>query len=290
MSSLRVTAAITPTKSRKRSAAAAAVVTPPKGKKTKAAAPTPSTPVDEGKWRQAMRASGAPPPARAPPPRPRAAPSRAPPPRSIFRKFMPGLGHDGVGLYGTLTNATMRRMIEKVECEDRTHVDVGAADGKVLLGAMALGARHAYGLEISGPALADKFHAMRDKLAVGHPMAGEARLATSTDICDLRGPSVEAWLSEVFGAADDGSKITVSAVWHGFDPPAKETLLAAVAASTRVTRFSLIGPAKRDYGKPEAVLDFVKARGAKVELVGDDCANLSGSGESQRVMTFEILR
>jgi len=263
MSSLRVTAAITPTKSRKRSAAAAAVVTPPKGKKTKAAAPTPSTPVDEGKWRQAM---------------------------SIFRKFMPGLGHDGVGLYGTLTNATMRRMIEKVECEDRTHVDVGAADGKVLLGAMALGARHAYGLEISGPALADKFHAMRDKLAVGHPMAGEARLATSTDICDLRGPSVEAWLSEVFGAADDGSKITVSAVWHGFDPPAKETLLAAVAASTRVTRFSLIGPAKRDYGKPEAVLDFVKARGAKVELVGDDCANLSGSGESQRVMTFEILR
>ena len=44
---------------------------------------------------------------------------------------MPGLGHDGVGLYGTLTNTTMRRMIERVECEDRTHVDVGAADGKV---------------------------------------------------------------------------------------------------------------------------------------------------------------
>lgn len=182
---------------------------------------------------------------------------------------------------------------------------------------MALGARNAYGLEISGPALADKFHAMRDKLArpaapekplarpprratrktpadapqaVHFPMTGDARLATSTDITELRGPSVDDWLSEVFGVADDGSKITVSAVWHGFDPPAKEALLTACAASARVSRFSLIGPSKRDYGKPEAVLDFLALHGAKADLVGDDNANLSGSGENQRVMTFELLR
>jgi hypothetical protein len=258
--SLKVTAPITPSKPSRKRASDAAIVTPHGSKKTKGAA---ETPVDEKKWKQAM---------------------------SIFRKFMPGLGHDGVGLYGTLTNATMRRMIERLECEDHTHVDVGAADGKVLLGAMALGARNAYGLEISGPALADKFHAMRDKLAVHFPMSGDARLATSTDITELRGPSVDDWLSEVFGVADDGSKITVSAVWHGFDPPAKEALLAACAASPRVSRFSLIGPSKRDYGKPEAVLDFLALHGAKADLVGDDNANLSGSGENQRVMTFELLR
>ena len=54
-------------------------------------------------------------------------------------------------------------------------------------------------------------------------------------------------------------------------------------------RFSLIGPAARDFGKPERVLEFVESCGASAELVGDFTAHLSGSGENQRVMTFQRL-
>ena len=136
--------------------------------------------------------------------------------RSIFQKFQPGLGHDGTGLYGTLTAGTMRTMIERCEVVGRTHVDVGAADGKVLLGALSLGAAHVYGIEISGDGLQTKFEGMRDVLAQSHSMgASSARLACSIDICDLRGATVEAWLNEVFNESDD-TEITVSAVWHGY--------------------------------------------------------------------------
>ena len=136
--------------------------------------------------------------------------------RSIFQRFQPGLGHDGTGLYGTLTAGTMRTMIERCEVVGRTHVDVGAADGKVLLGALSLGAAHVYGVEISGDGLQTKFEGMRDVLAQSHAMgASAARLACSIDICDLRGATVEAWLNEVFNESDD-TEITVSAVWHGY--------------------------------------------------------------------------
>jgi len=206
---------------------------------------------------------------------------------SIFQKFQPGLGHDGTGLYGTLTAGTMRTMIERCEVVGRTHVDVGAADGKVLLGALSLGAAHVYGVEISGDGLQTKFEGMRDVLASHHGMgASAARLACNIDICDLRGATVEAWLNEVFNESDD-TEITVSAVWHGFNTEAKETLLSACARSQRVTRFSLIGPAKRDYGNPEAVIDWVGQQGGACKLVGDDKGHLSGSGENQRIMTFE---
>ena len=72
-----------------------------------------------------------------------------------------------------------------------------------------------------------------------------------------------------------------------FNTEAKETLLSACARSQRVTRFSLIGPAKRDYGNPEAVIDWVGQCGGACKLVGDDKGHLSGSGENQRIMTFE---
>merc|ERR1711939_626404 len=190
---------------------------------------------------------------------------------SIFQKFQPGLGHDGTGLYGTLTAGTMRTMIERCEVVGRTHVDVGAADGKVLLGALSLGAAHVYGIEISGDGLQTKFEGMRDVLAQSHSMgASSARLACSIDICDLRGATVEAWLNEVFNESDD-----------------TEITLSACARSQRVTRFSLIGPAKRDYGNPEAVIDWVGQQGGACKLVGDDKGHLSGSGENQRIMTFE---
>ena len=63
--------------------------------------------------------------------------------------------------------------------------------------------------------------------------------------------------------------------------------MSACARSQRVTRFSLIGPAKRDYGNPEAVIDWVGQCGGACKLVGDDKGHLSGSGENQRIMTFE---
>ena len=109
----------------------------------------------------------------------------------------------------------MRTMIERCEVVGRTHVDVGAADGKVLLGALSLGAAHVYGVEISGDGLQTKFEGMRDVLAQSHAMgASAARLACSIDICDLEElPS--AWLNEVFNESDD-TEITVSAVWHGY--------------------------------------------------------------------------
>ena len=95
-------------------------------------------------------------------------------------------------------------------------IDLGAADGKVLLGALSLGAAHVYGVEISGDGLQTKFEGMRDVLAQSHSMgASSARLACSIDICDLRGGTVEAWLNEVFNESDD-TEITVSAVWHGY--------------------------------------------------------------------------
>ena len=74
---------------------------------------------------------------------------------------------------------------------------------------------------------------------------------------------------------------------YRFNTEAKETLLSACARSQRVTRFSLIGPAKRDYGNPEAVIDWVGQQGGACKLVGDDKGHLSGSGENQRIMTFE---
>ena len=71
----------------------------------------------------------------------------------------------------------------------------------------------------------------------------------------------------MFQPEDTSSEITVSAVWHGFNPEAKRCLLSAIARSSRVSRFSLIGPAARDYGKPEAVIDFVKGNcGTTLEL------------------------
>ena len=113
----------------------------------------------------------------------------------------------------------MRTMIERCEVVGRTHVDVGAADGKVLLGALSLGAAHVYGVEISGDGLQTKFEGLRDVLAQSHSMgASSARLACSIDICDLRGATVEAWLNEVFNESDD-TEITVSAVWHGYVCP-----------------------------------------------------------------------
>jgi len=190
--------------------------TPVKTSSKKKAAETPQTKPKEkrsgpyeARWKKAMRVARR-------PSRHRRAVVTLTQRRSIFQRFQPGLGHDGTGLYGTLTAGTMRTMIERCEVVGRTHVDVGAADGKVLLGALSLGAAHVYGVEISGDGLQTKFEGMRDVLAQSHAMgASSARLACSIDICDLRGATVEAWLNEVFNESDD-TEITVSAVWHGY--------------------------------------------------------------------------
>ena len=188
-----------------------------------------------------------------------------------------------------------------------SQVDVGAADGKVMLGALALGAARSYGLEVSGPALRDKFEAMllslRSRPAV---QVGVGELLCNTDITELDG-NVERWLADCFAsfnavagnvaAAPAQPKrrrdIAVSAVWHGFNVEAKEALLAALADSQRVSTFTLVGPTKKDYGTSAKVLDFVQSRRTdglvNVAFLHDDTVKLAGGGESYHALTFEIL-
>jgi len=248
----------TPTMSRKRPQEAVAVVTPDTDlvtrKKTKAA---------KTDWRFAM---------------------------SIFSKFQPGLGHDGVGLYGTLTPASALKVLERLDLKEKTHLDVGAADGKMMLGALALGASKSFGIEIAGDCLEAKFDAMKRKLeAKVGPL--EAKLACNTDVCLLEDVDVSEWLRHLF--QDDSSDIVVTAVWHGFTIESKQTLLRAIASAyPRVTRFSLIGPMRKDYGDPDDVIDFLTndcgIDDNRVILAHHDHCTLAG-GEAHRALTFHLL-
>uniref|UniRef100_A0A7S3NEV1 DOT1 domain-containing protein n=1 Tax=Aureoumbra lagunensis TaxID=44058 RepID=A0A7S3NEV1_9STRA len=145
---------------------------------------------------------------------------------SIFTKFEPGLGHDGVGLYGTPTPASARKVLERLSVSGCTHIDIGAADGKMMLGAMALGAERSFGIELAGNCLVTKFNAMKAKLAnaIGrHDL--DTTLACDTDIINLSPEGVHQWIAHVFGR-DPGNNIVLSAVWHGFTIDAKKSFAA----------------------------------------------------------------
>ena len=211
---------------------------------------------------------------------------------SIFTKFQPGLGHDGVGLYGTLTPASAQRVLQRLDLDGKIHIDIGAADGKMMLGALALGAKRSYGIEIAGDCLVAKFDAMKRQLAAKIDRPLEAVLACNTDICDLPEENVVQWLDHVFQCQEDDD-IVVTAVWHGFTIDSKQTLLRAIAkAYPRVTRFSLIGPMRKDFGYPDDVLDFLRSDcgipADNVLLAHHDHCNLAG-GEAQRALTFHLL-
>lgn len=206
---------------------------------------------------------------------------------SVFAKYSPGLGHDGRGLYGSLTNESLRRMLERHAFGPvTTHLDVGAGDGKVMLGAVALGAAHSFGVEIAGSALSNKFEAMRTVLAstIG---AVNAELRCEIDVADLdetRG--IEGWLGNVF-EHNVATEVCVTAVWHGFTVESKECVLRALAHSRRVSTFSLVGPVRKDYGNAKDVLEFFSRFAKPTNLLYDDKATLAG-GESYRALTFKF--
>lgn len=204
---------------------------------------------------------------------------------SVFAKFEPGLGHDGVGLYGTLTDASVRVVLERAKVRGRTHFDVGAGDGKVMLGALAAGAARSFGVEIAGDALETKFRAMKAKLEAACDETFDGDLKCGVDITDFDAP-VERWLVDCFNVVD-ADDIVVTAVWHGFNVEAKESLLAALAMSSSVTAFTLVGPVRKDYGTAAAVRAFFLRFGTHVSLVHDDRATLAG-GESYRALTFHM--
>mmetsp|Transcript_9777 Transcript_9777/g.29638 ORF Transcript_9777/g.29638 Transcript_9777/m.29638 type:complete len:269 (-) Transcript_9777:378-1184(-) len=212
---------------------------------------------------------------------------------SIFRSGMPGLGHNGLGLYGTLTKGSALKVLDRLDLEGKTHVDVGAADGRMLLGALALGAARSYGIEIAGDCLAVKFDGMKKKLEAKLKRPLSATLKCDTDICHLpQQAGVAGWLTHLFDD-DAESDVVLTAIWHGFTIDSKETLLRAVAAAyPRVSRFSLIGPMQKDFGKPEDVLDFLRTdchlHASKVVLAHHDEVTLSG-GEAHRALTFHLL-
>lgn len=206
---------------------------------------------------------------------------------SVFAKYSPGLGHDGRGLYGSLTNESLRRMLERHAFDPvTTHLDIGAGDGKVMLGALALGVAHSFGVEIAGSALSNKFEAMRSVLAskIG---AINAELRCEIDVADLdetRG--IEGWLGDVF-AHNSTAELCVTAVWHGFTVESKECVLKALAHSRRVSTFSLVGPVRKDYGNAKDVLEFFSRFDKPTNLLYDDKATLAG-GESYRALTFKF--
>ena len=163
---------------------------------------------------------------------------------SIFKKFSPGLGHDGDGLYGTLTNSSLRNLVENLGVEGKTLIDIGAADGKVMLAALALGAKSVYGVELAGSSLETKFDAMVRKLRDGFLRQDQkAALKCNTDIVKLKLGSISEILRHQFPSmhrVTPGRNVLVSAVWHGFNVEAKEALLTILSRSQHVKRFSLV--------------------------------------------------
>eukprot|EP00945_MAST-04E_sp_MAST-4E-sp1_P008966 g8966.t1 len=213
----------------------------------------------------------------------------------IFKKFSPGLGHDGDGLYGTLTNNSLRCLVENLGVEGKTLIDIGAADGKVMLAGLALGAKSVYGVELAGSSLEVKFDAMVRKLREGYLRpAQKAALKCNTDIVKLKLGTISEILLHQFPSMHritPGRNVVVSAVWHGFNIEAKEALLTILSRSQHVARFTLVGPVKKDYGVSEDVLAFVKQSNPKcrIKKISNESATLSGGGEKYRALTFELL-
>ena len=189
----------------------------------------------------------------------------------------------------------MRNLVENLGVEGKTLIDIGAADGKVMLAALALGAKSVYGVELAGSSLETKFDAMVRKLRDGFLRQDQkAALKCNTDIVKLKLGSISEILRHQFPSmhrVTPGRNVLVSAVWHGFNVEAKEALLTILSRSQHVKRFSLVGPVKKDYGKSEDVLAFVRKANPKcrIKSISNESATLSGGGEKYRALTFELF-
>jgi hypothetical protein len=218
---------------------------------------------------------------------------------TVYRRFSPGLGHDGDGLYGALTNNSLKHLMEKLNVNGTRIVDIGAADGKVLLAGLASGAVSAHGVEVAGDALEDKFDNMitvlqRDGVLL---TSQTARLKCKVNVAQLPtecGNNMEGMLShyfpEEFNISDSNSdsELIIIAVWHGFNVEAKQALLRCLCKSKTVSRFVVVGPQNFPYGKSDEILEFMKDEKCiwKPKAVDKLVVKLSGGGETYRANIF----
>lgn len=217
-----------------------------------------------------------------------------------YRRFVPGLGHDGCGLFGTLTDESLRRLMSSLLVHDGHVIDIGAADGKMLLSALTLGAKSAHGVEIAGGCLELKYSAVINALWRLNPPAIESHQVTglrcSIDICESNQHTIEAFLavafphSAQFAAAGATPDLIVISHWHGFTISAKQELMKHVARSTRVVQFCVIGPLRQPYGSADEIVSYLRDYGwARAQRApGDDLiVALSGSGEKYHAIIIE---
>ncbi len=227
---------------------------------------------------------------------------------SLYRKYQPGLGHDGDGLYGALTDNSLTALFAALPCAGRRVCDIGAADGKVLLAALAHGARAAHGVEVAGDALVGKFDSMVAKLREKHVIhSGQtAGLKCNVNVAQLpldQNGSVEAMLagcfpeefSDLVGARAKQTcprELLVTAVWHGFNVEAKQALLRLLAKSQSVERFVVVGPQSFPYGRPDEILAFLEDDAGctwSPKVTSDIVVKLSGGGESYHAITVSSM-
>ena len=215
---------------------------------------------------------------------------------TIFKKYCPGLGHDGDGLYGTLTNNSLHDIMTEIQPKGKTLVDIGAADGKVLLAGLAFQANFTLGIELAGDALEIKFNAMingiKKKTNSVFPTSEQvASLKCCTDITSFNSGNISELLITCFPRSfrmKPGKHIVICAVWHGFTITAKQSLLKRLAKSHFVKSFTLVGPQLKDYGKPDEVLEYMKKQNPRctVYKVSSLPVKLSGGGEQYQAITF----
>jgi hypothetical protein len=224
---------------------------------------------------------------------------------STYRRYSPGLGHDGDGLYGALTNNSLKHLMEELNVAGTRVVDIGAADGKVLLAALACGAVSAHGVEVAGDALENKFDSMINELRKDSVLSTSqtARLRCKVNVAKLPdgcGNNVEGMLSHYFpNEFTDGNgngneeehenensnaELVVVAVWHGFNVEAKQALLNSLCKSGLVNRFVVVGPQNFPYGRSDEILEYMKDQKCKwkPKSLQDLVVKLSGGGETYR--------
>lgn len=228
---------------------------------------------------------------------------------STYRRYKPGLGHDGNGLYGALTSRSLSTIFGSLNVKGRRVIDVGAADGKVLLAALAHGANSAHGVEVAGDALVNKFDSMVEKLrTLGIVSSSQsAGLKCNINVASLPTgcDSIEKMLADCFPdefadlvsdssmAKSDvnSSKILVTAVWHGFNIEAKQALLKLLARSSCVDSFVVVGPQTFPYGRPQEILDFLIEEANckwRPKVTSNAVVKLAGGGETYHAITVSI--
>ena len=152
---------------------------------------------------------------------------------SVFQKFSPGLGHDGVGLYGTLTSKSMAFLVNRLNVRERLWL-MWALRMERCFFLRLHGASRAYGLEIARGGLDEKFDAMMKilKRNATLPPDAHAEITCGIDITQQKSTSLIGMLRDCFKgdrshSSNRKGKFCASAVWHGFRPLQRRRFCAA---------------------------------------------------------------